>query len=51
MTMCQSLLMTLVSLSFCILEAGAWGSKCKSDCSPNTQIFDELTEVLLQGSI
>ena len=42
--------MALVSLPFCVLEAGAWRSKCKPDCSLNTQISDELTEVLLQGS-
>ena len=49
MTMYQSLLMVLRSLPFCVLES--WGlKKCKPDCSLSTQIFDELTEVLLQGS-
>ena len=37
MTMYQSLLVVLMSLPFCVLGL-------------STQIFDELTEVLLQGS-
>ena len=47
MTMYQSLLMALVSV---YTKAGAWRSKCKPDCSLSKQIFDELTEALLQGS-
>ena len=53
MTMYQALLTALVSLPFCVLES--WGLKkymykCKPDRSLSTQISDELTEVLFQGS-
>ena len=53
MTMYQSLPMALVSLPFSVLEnwdLKKYKCKCKPDCSLSTQIFDELTEVLLQGS-
>ena len=38
------------SVSTFLCTPGAWRRKCKPNCSLNTQMFDELTEVLLQGS-
>ena len=41
---------TSVSTFLCTQKLGPEKSKCKPDCSLSTQISDELTEVLLQGS-